>query len=99
MSHVEHQTISVTSWDKEALSNCRQDIEGLGLIVTEVIDSPNNCFYSFFVAPSGSKAGWPEADAHLEKIRQAREAIDCLAYEDGSNCLKYSVSVYGDHYG
>lgn len=99
MSHVEHQALCITCWDKDMLIDCRERIESIGLKVSEIMESDVNGYATFFVPPSGSKAGWEEAKAHLSLIRHAEKIIQDFGYEDGSNSIDYDVSIYGDHEG
>ena len=99
MSHVEHQAICITSWDDKKLEECHKRIKSIGLNVTDITCKTTNSYRSFFVAPSGSKAGWPEARAHLDNVACAKDIINSFAYEDKSNCIEFYVAVYGDHEG
>ena len=99
MSHVEHQSLCITSWDKDVITDCRERIQSIGLKVSEIIKSDVNGYCTFFVPPSGSKAGWDEAKAHLSLIGHAEKIIKDFECEDGSNCIDYIKTVYGDHEG
>ena len=78
------------SWEK---------LKEIGLQVSPIEEGNNNGDSTFFVYPSDSKAGWPEAKAHLAKIEAAKEIIKELDYEDGSNPIDYIVAIYGQHEG
>ncbi len=102
MSHVEHQAMCVTSQRLVELMQCRDKIIGVfpghTSFTTEIFNTPFG-YATFFVIPCGSKAGWPEEKKHLEAIEKAKEIIKSFDYEDGSNPIKYTVAIYGEHEG
>lgn len=71
--------------------------ELLGDLVSDVVKGKKNGYQSFFVAPDGSKEGWDLSDEHDLKRQELMNFIDSLAYEDGSNSIKY-VEVSFDEY-
>lgn len=99
MSHVEYQAICITSWKYKQLEECHERIKSIGLNVTEITCEDTNGYRSFFVAPCGSKEGWPEARKHLDNIACAIDIINSFAYEDCSNCIEFHVAIYGEHEG
>lgn len=99
MSHVQHKSMSVTSFNKKMLKKCRKKFKQIGLDVTKIYDSQVNGYHNFFVIPRGSKAGWPEEANYLECLNNAEEIIKGFAYEDNSNCLEYTISTYGQNEG
>ena len=99
MSHVAHKSICITSWDQMSINECRKKLIAIGLGVTKLHESKVNGYHTFFVIPSGSKAGWDDANCHDSSIAVAREVIDSYASKDGSNRLECSFPVYGDFEG
>ena len=99
MSHVQHQSISVTSWNAKKLNKCRERLFALSLIVTEIYKSEINGFSTFFIVPCGSNAGWDEARYHLKLIEEAKVILKSYEYEDGSSVIEYCVSIYGESEG
>lgn len=71
--------------------------ELLGDLVSDVVKSKTNGYQSFFVAPDGSKEGWDLSDEHDARGEKLMDFIDSVAYEDGSNSIKY-VEVSFDEY-
>lgn len=99
MSHVRHEVGCITSWKGPLIQELHKRISALGLAVSEIRESHVNYYYTFFIFPSGSKAGWPEAEAHIFKIAKAKEICDSYAYEDGSNSVQYLFPMYGEFEG
>jgi hypothetical protein len=65
-------------------------------MVSNILLSPVNAFYSFMVGPDGSKEGWPES---YEGDRQRKDFIrwmDSQRYDDGSSSLTWVEVQYGD---
>lgn len=64
--------------------------------VSPVIGSGMNGYYSFFVAPSGSKLGWEQAIEHEAAMEKMIEFLDLKKYSDGSTSIKYVKVSYGE---
>ena len=62
MGYVRHDAIVCTSFDENYIEPARAKAELLGLPVTDIVKSPVNAYYSFLIAPDGSKEGWDESD-------------------------------------
>lgn len=64
--------------------------ELFGPLVTNVIHTEVNNYFSFMIAPDGSKEGWDLSDHYDEKRKQLSDYIDSLAYDDGSNAIQFA---------
>jgi len=63
MGTIWHNSIVVTSSDAYELAAVwKKAVELFGSLVSPVIASNSNGYLSFFIAPDGSKEGWPESD-------------------------------------
>jgi len=98
MSHVKHETICITSWNEEILQKLRDRIDPIASL-TATYECAMNGYHTFYVLPSGSKAGWADAKFHLEIIETIKAMIKELDYDDGSNSIQFIVSEYGDFEG
>ena len=67
MGYIVHHTISVTSMHAALISEARSFAIGLGAQVSELVHSQLNGFYTFVIAPDGSKEGWEDSDAGDER--------------------------------
>ena len=99
MSHIEHQAICISSWNMEKLQILHEDLKTHEIQTTEIVSSRLNSISSFFVTPSGSKAGWDEEEKHLYNIELVKVCIESLNYSDGSNPIDFHVAIYGDSEG
>ena len=99
MSHVKHETVCITSWKEQEVKKLWGQIRDEGVLVTEIYKLKSNSYWTFYVLPSGSKAGWAEAKFHLDFIEQIKGMIKEFDYEDGSNPFDYAVAEYGDFEG
>jgi hypothetical protein len=71
MGYIKHEAIIVTGWNKAHVRLARQFFKSQFLpwnIVSTIVTSPINGYYSFFVAPDGSKMGWGD-DQRGDEIR------------------------------
>ncbi|MCH9735825.1 MAG: hypothetical protein K0U78_14945 [Actinomycetia bacterium] len=96
MSHVNHTSMSVTSWDHDKLMEIREKLILINLPVTAVYKSQINGYSNFFVIASGSKFGWDHDIKHRTNMKEAEEIIDSYKYEDGSTSIDYCISNYGE---
>jgi len=99
MSHVQHNVICFTCFEKEKTVECRHRLIEIGLDVTDISVSSVNEYFTFFTVPSGSKAGWPPAEEHMRKIEMAKEVIKSYDYDDGSSSIDFKWVTYGEHNG
>lgn len=82
MTFYSHHAILVTSSEELRIRRAHVEVlaalstKGLLLPVSEVLSSPVNSFYSFFVGPDGSKETWPNSEQG-DQMRD--EIIEILA--------------------
>ena len=95
MGFVQHDAIVVTTWDQKLAHRLFRTTGRCGLRTTNTTFSHMNGYVSFLVAPSGSNAGWDEAERHAA----GRDAfIACLKaerFEDGSSPVEWCEVAYG----
>ena len=69
MGYIAHHAIIVTGWDAARVQVA--SVEAVRIfgedMVSEILDSPINSYHTFFVAPDGSKEGWPESASADDK--------------------------------
>lgn len=100
MGYMRHHAVIVTSYSKEMLTDAHQ--EALRLFpdqVSPLVDSPINRYASFFVAPDGSKEGWPESERGNVKRDEFVGYLEGKKYEDNSSSIDYVEVFYGDDEG
>ena len=82
MGYFIHHAIVVTSWSekrtKEAHNYARIIFAELNACVSEITPMVTNGYTSFFIAPDGSKEGWPESDACNEARDEFFKKINSL---------------------
>lgn len=96
MGYMRHHAIAITSWSEERIKAARSKAEELlpGL-VSPIIEGRINSYYSFFVAPDGSKEGWDESDAGDAARTELKEFL--LSYLcDGGSYVDWAELQYGD---
>ena len=98
MSNVKHETVCITSWNAESLQRLRLRL-GEVVPLTGTYESEANGYHTFYVLPSGSKVGWPEATVHLKRIEVIKDIIKEFEHEDGSNPIEFKVAEYGEREG
>lgn len=97
MGTIIHNAIVVTSWSKNIIENAHVEIKNnVTLSISEIIESNFNDYYSFLIAPDGSKEGWADSDFGDEMRDRVIEILDSYQYEDGSNSLKYVEIKYDE---
>lgn len=70
----------------------------LGSLVSEIIESECNGYFSFFIAPDGSKESFNTSDNFDDKRKEICDFIDGFAYDDGSNPINFVDIAYGEDY-
>jgi hypothetical protein len=99
MGTVIHMAFVVTSWNRELLAKAydfaASDAD-IGPLVSPIIESTINSYWSFFIAPDGSKLGWGHREAADEGRRRVTEWIQAQAYEDGGNSLEWCCVPFGN---
>lgn len=98
MSYIRHNAIVVTSFDRDHIEEIRnkaikifgEELPHGSEMVGNVVGGVVNSQYSFFIAPDGSKKGWPTAD----QGDKARKSF--LDYLDESNLyFDYAELLFG----
>jgi hypothetical protein len=86
MGYIIHDAIVVTAFKKDDASSARTHAERCELAVTPLVASPMNGYWSFLIAPDGSKEGWPDSDLgeaqRAKWIEWARGCYDRGVYID-----------------
>lgn len=98
MGYMRHNAIVVTGmYDHEKyLELARARASELGMAVSPIVAGWANDARSFFVAPDGSKEGWPESN-HGDAARDDLvRYLESLRYEDGSSPLAWVEAQFGD---
>ena len=74
MGYIKHHSIVVTTSINELIKAANERAKEIfGTTVSEIIESKINSYYSFFVAPDGSKEGWGESDAGNENRKNTNQ--------------------------
>jgi hypothetical protein len=72
MGYIKHNAIIVTSFDLDQIKQCHKNAIDIFFddhlkaapLVSDILEGVINNQYSIFIAPDGSKEGWPESDEH-----------------------------------
>ena len=86
MGYVSRTAIVVSSWNSSYLLSARvKAIELMGALVSPTVSGLNGAV-SFFIAPEGSKSGWPEANSAADKrtalLRYFEQQVESGCYID-----------------
>lgn len=114
MGYMVHHAIVVTCWSEGNAERARAEalrcfgpvgvlFDGgppLGdCLVSPIIHSPVNGYYTFLVGPDGSKEGWKPSDQG-DAARAAFIAwLEAQRYEDHSSPIDWAEVQYGDEDG
>ena len=106
MGYMVHHMIVVTSYDEQliqqAWSRAREIFcvprmaAGKHMQVTDILTSPVNHYYTFFVPPDGSKEGWSDSEDVDARREEFITWLNAQRFEDGSTSLKWAEVQYGD---
>lgn len=99
MGTVLHRAVIVTSWDVERIGKARRLAgQRFGQLVSGLIPSPVNGYWTFFIASCGSKEGWDESRAHADALSEFEVELKRFGfgYEDGSSALELAFVTYGN---
>ena len=100
MGYIKHHAIVVTGYN-----DLVQKAHGKAMdlfdwrMVSEIRPEVVNGYRSFFIAPDGSKEFWETSNVNDGKRSQFIQFIESLAYEDGSNSLRYAELFFGEDNG
>lgn len=106
MSYYEHKTLVVTGEGphftnayKKAKELFKKDDLGKEVsMVSNIVGTGMNQYYSFFIAPSGSKANLEIDVFFSEKLKEMVDYLntDDCKFEDGSSFNRWVLVEYGD---
>jgi hypothetical protein len=102
MGYIKHHAIVVTGWEVSQVSEARDYAIRQQMTVTEVATSPVNGYWSFLVAPDGSKEGWEaslEGDIERDTFVLFLEQIEPGHGGRKFYALEWSELIYGDEAG
>ena len=74
-------------------------LHGAPDIISNVVSDNINGHSSFFIAPDGSKEGWPESELGNERRAEFVQWLNDQSYGDGSNRFAWVEVQYGDEDG
>jgi len=81
MSYTRHHAIVATHWERDELELIRDEALDMGCDVSQIVRSTTNDYYSFMVAPDGSKEGWDESDDGDGRRDCVTASLDCAGAE------------------
>lgn len=101
MGYIKHHAIIVTTWSNEGIEKVLEQAkvtfnEGM---VSNVLISKANGYYTVVIGPDGSKEGWDTSDEADYKRKEFVDWLNTMQYSDGSNSYRYCEFYYGDDYG
>jgi len=100
MGYMCHHTVIVTTWDamraRVAHEKATEIFAPLGNLVTPIIESRINGYFTFAVAPDGSKEGWDESDRGDRCRADLIGWLEAQRYEDRSSPYDWAEVQYGD---
>lgn len=99
MGYIRHHAIVVTGTYENWIELAHNEAKGLGLHVSEIVDSELNGTRSILVAPDGSKEGWQESGTGDFLRDNFKEWLRSCRYSDGSSPLAWAEIQYGDDEG
>lgn len=99
MGYMRHHAIVVTSFDKKKIAAAHKQAERLGAHVSNVVEGAVNGYFSFLIAPDGSKEGWGESDDGDQQRESMKEWLCKQEFEDGSSVLDWVEVMFGDDDG
>jgi len=92
MGYIRHDAIVVTGTLKAHITKARRRAEELGLQVSKLVLSPLNGYWSFLIAPDGSKEGWSESD---DGDRMRREWIGEMTIPSNRHLVDWAHINFG----
>ena len=95
MGYVKHDMIAVTAFSEERMTLFEQAATALGLTLAGPVWSPVNGYLTTFVAPDGSKEGWPESDEGDSARVKIIEWLNAQRYGDNSSPYEWVHVQYG----
>lgn len=91
MGYINHHAIIVTSYDEALIKEAHEEAVRLcHKLVSPILSSVVNKYFSFLVAPDGSKEGWGDSNQFDEK---RAEIVEFINAQDGAvNYVEVSYS-------
>lgn len=111
MGYMCHHAVLVTSWSEDLakvahakaieLAPIEPFTNGVNFdgLVSPLIGSVVNTYFSFFIAPDGSKEGWVTSDMGDRWRTAFTEWCDEQRYDDNSSSLTWALVQFGDENG
>ena len=99
MGYMRHHAIVVTTWNHEFAEKAHSFALNTGASVSPLVHSTTNGYYSFLVAPDGSKEGWERSNTGDSQRHEIVCHLETYRYGDGSTSVKYVEVQYGDEEG
>lgn len=100
MGYIKHHGIAVTSCIDELIKEAHTRAKSIfNERTSDILNSETNGYKSFFIAPDGSKEGWPESDRGDKERDSFVKWVNEQAYEDGSNSISFCEFFYGEDNG
>lgn len=99
MGMFKHHAVLVTCWSQKTAKRARRKARRLFReLVSKIVESPLNGFWTFFVAPDGSKEEWDESFAY-DRRRAAFVAWLRRQASEHNTLLDWVEVQYGDEFG
>lgn len=97
MGYMRHHTIVVTSFSDEKIRPAHdRAVDVFGSTASSIVEGVVNGHCSFFIAPDGSKEGWPESDTGDRLRAEFIKWLDGQRFGDGSSPFDWAEIQFGD---
>jgi hypothetical protein len=106
MGYIRHHAIIVTAYRRDDIEaarlkalECFEGNRAVGdyrSLVGPVMSSVVNSYHTLFIAPDGSKEGWPESDVGDNGRSRFIAWLDKQRWGDGSSPFRWAEIQYGD---
>lgn len=95
-----NEAVIATTWDERAIVKVQAWIDKLSKVqqsLFSIMPSLVNNKHTVFLAPDGSKKGWPEAKQGETLRNEFIELLYTFNYDDGSNLFNFIEVGYGEY--
>lgn len=96
MGYMRHHAIIATSYNQKLIREAHAQAETLQMLVSPVVETKLNGYWSFCVFPDGSKEGWDESDRGDERRDRLIEWMESQRFSDLSSPIAWAEIQYGD---
>jgi len=97
MGYMRHHAIVVTSFNDTEINKAHEKAKYyFGNLVSEIIESSINGYYSFFISPDGSKEDWDESEYGDKQRSLFKRWLISQLYDDTSSPYDWVEVQYGD---